>query len=251
MKKLPRHVLPLIGFAIAAVGLGGCAHIRYYLFDKNKVYADERPGTRGPIYLYRPLPPKPKPPVAPLWEMDIATFEGLTILAQEKQAARLAHEREALVKFMAKARADEARAEELRTQYEAYAKKPEAYKIAVPATSTGVLNTEELYATIQQSYKVDSTKDSPKMAAFKHMKDTLDIALAQSGYTSEEIKQFYVLQFISAPRPATNKPTSQHQPTNSLTAPLAKLFVKPGKDETPDLWASLPAKPVFGGPVKP
>jgi hypothetical protein len=244
MKRLLRHALPYLGIWVAATGLGGCAHVRYYLFDRNKTYTEERPGTRDRVYLYRPLPPRPRPPVPKLWHMDIATFEGLTILAKEKAEARLAHEREALAQFMAKARAEEERAARLKKQYDAYAASPDAYKIAVPATG-GVLNTEALYATIRQSYAVDSTKDSPKMAAFKHMKDTLDVALAQSGYSKEEIKQFYILQFLSAPQASatTGKPNSQRKPDNALTLPLAKLFLRPANQTENDLWAALPLAP--------
>lgn len=60
-----------------------------------------------------------------------------------------------------------------------------------------VVNLNVLYGKIQAEFVVQK-EDDEKMRAFKAMKKDLDGSLARAGYTQEEIKRFYVLQYLGS-----------------------------------------------------
>jgi hypothetical protein len=74
----------------------------------------------------------------------------------------------------------------------------------IPASNTNpiavkprIVNLNQLYTKIQDEFKVKKDDDA-KMQSFKALKDSLDMALAKSGYTPEEIRRFYVLQYLGS-----------------------------------------------------
>lgn len=71
------------------------------------------------------------------------------------------------------------------------------------------INENQFYAAIEMEFE-DDPNDSEKMRSFKALKDSLDIALTASGMTPDEIKRFYILNYLSR-GPAPSRVLQQGQ----------------------------------------
>jgi hypothetical protein len=88
-------------------------------------------------------------------------------------------------------------------------------------SATDAPDDRSFYAAIQAEF-ADDPSDSEKMKAFKALKDSLDIALTASGMTPDEIKRFYILNYLSrGPAPTRVSEQGQsgsHQALDTLTS---------------------------------
>lgn len=210
MKALPRPraTAPLCGalrvplvlaLTLGLLGLSGCEWSR-----KTVVRRPTPPAP--PMYINMPVAERPREmlppsrlllrPVGPDTaglrrghERQRAVEAQLAAQARAEAEARALLEAERLAEAKAEARQ---RAADKRS-----GKKPAPVRSEVGEATTAI-DLDKYHASVMAMYD-DEPGDSEKMREFKALRKKMDEALVKAGYTQQQIKQYYVMQFLGQP----------------------------------------------------
>lgn len=83
------------------------------------------------------------------------------------------------------------------------AEKPAKPVVSEVGQATTALDLNKYYESVMAMYDIDPN-DSEKMREFKALKLKMDEALVKAGYTPQQIRQYYVLQFLGQPNVQPN-----------------------------------------------
>ena len=78
--------------------------------------------------------------------------------------------------------------------------KPEPVKpiVSEVGEASDAVDLNQYYRSVMAMYDPDEN-DTEKMREFKALKAKMDVALTKAGYTPQQIKQYYMLQFLGQP----------------------------------------------------